>query len=183
LLLIPLLGGLWWLLKNSRSQPAVKAVANAKVAPITPTGTATPQAAAAIPDQQSPNIKLYEERLVADKTRQKVADVAVSKRVETQQTQVSVPIEKERVVIEHTLPSDANLHAGDEKPFEALGKVARIETYEEMPDIHKETFVWEEVSVSKEIEHDTVEAEATLRKEQLDLNIDGTPVIDPASER
>lgn len=187
LFLIPLLGGLWWLLKNRRTDPAIKAVANARVIPIKPVGTATPQAAPVILDDQFPNLRLYEERLVADKTRQKVGDVAVSKRVETEQAQVSVPIEKERVVIERTILTDAGTVAipdADSRegvsdlalPFEALGEVARIETYEDIPDIHKETFVREQVSVIKEVEHDTVEAQATLRKEQLDL--DGAPVVD-----
>jgi len=193
LFLIPLLGGgLWWLLKNRRAGPAVEAVANARVVPIAPVGTATPQAEPVILDEQSPNLKLYEERLVVDKTRQKVADVAVSKRVETEQAQVSVPIEKERVVIERTTLTDAGTVTDTDfregvsdlaLPFEGLGEVARIETYEETPDIHKETFVREEVSVRKEVEHDTVAAQATLRKEQLDLDIDTTPVVDTTGDR
>jgi len=36
--------------------------------------------------------------------------------------------------------------------------VARIETYEETADIHKEAFVREEVKVKKVVEHETVEA-------------------------
>lgn len=181
LFLIPLLGGLWWLLKNRNSGLPLKAVANARVVPITPVSTTTSQADPVILDEQSPNLKLYEERLVADKTRQKVGDVAVSKRVETEQAQVSVPIEKERVVIERTTLTDAGTVEDVSDlplPFEVLGEVARIETYEDIADIHKETFVREQVNVRKEVEHDTVEAQATLRKEQLDLDINGAPVVD-----
>lgn len=42
--------------------------------------------------------------------------------------------------------------------------------YEETPDIHKETVLREEVKVKKVVEQDTVEAEETLRREELDIN-------------
>lgn len=44
--------------------------------------------------------KLHEERLIADKQRNKAREVSVNKRVETRPVEVSVPVERERVVIE-----------------------------------------------------------------------------------
>lgn len=67
------------------------------------TGLAWEQAKPATRDawnRADANIKLYEERLVADKKRAKTGEVAIGKRVETETANVSVPIEKERVVIE-----------------------------------------------------------------------------------
>jgi len=46
--------------------------------------------------------------------------------------------------------------------------------YEETPDIHKEAFVREEVRVRKVVEHDTVEAQETIRREELDVNTEGS---------
>lgn len=169
LLLLPLLGGLlWWLLKRSRPAPAIAP----KVVPVPPPAPVAP----VILDEQAPDIKLYEERLVANKTRQKVADVAVGKRVETEPAQVSVPIEKERVVIERTTPTDAGTVKSGDVAF-GVGQ-ARIETYEEIPEIRKEAFVREEISVSKEVERETVTAQETLRREELDIDMKGNPVID-----
>lgn len=97
------------------------------------------------------NLKLYEERLIANKTRQKTGEVAVGKRVETEAAKVSVPIEKERVVIERTTPTGAGTAiAPDDMAFQE-GEVARVEVFEETPDIRKEAFVREEVSVRKEV--------------------------------
>lgn len=50
-----------------------------------------------------------------------------------------------------------------------------MEVYEETPDLHKETFVREEVRIKKEVEHEMVEAEETLRREELDLDVQGRP--------
>ena len=176
LFLLPLLGGLlWWLLKN-RSQPAIAPVATT----IIPTPPPSP-APAIVPVEEPPSLKLYEERLVADTTRQKVGDVAIGKHVETEQAQVSVPIETERVVIERIVPTGMEASAPDADFRE--GEVARIVTHGETPDIHKETFIREEVSVRKEVEHNTVEAQATVRKEKLDVDTNGAPVVDNRGER
>ncbi len=178
LFLLPVLGGLlWWLLKN-RSQPAITPVATTTIP--TPPPSPAPVPAPAIVPVEEPPIKLYEERLVADTTRQKVGDVTIGKHVETEQAQVSVPIETERVVIERIAPTDLGASA-PEADFRE-GEVARIVTHEETPDIHKEAFIREEVSVRKEVEHNTVEAEATVRKEKLDINTDGAPVVDNRGE-
>ncbi len=178
LLLIPLLGGLlWWLLKRSRPAPAIAPVAAPKVVPISPPAPVAP----VVLDEQAPDIKLYEERLVANKTRQKVADVAVGKRVQTESAQVSVPIEKERVVIERTTPTDTETVKSSDVAF-GVGQ-ARIDTYEEIPEIRKEAFVREEINVSKEVERETVTAQETLRREELDIDIKGNPVIDTDARR
>jgi uncharacterized protein (TIGR02271 family) len=131
-----------------------------------------------INERDHQNVKLYEERLIASKTRQKAGEVAVNKRVETETARVSVPIEKERIVVERT-PG-----AGVGTPVDAgvadfqQGEVARIEVYEEVPDIHKETIVRESVNVRKEIDRDTVNAEEQLRREELDVDTQGHPVVD-----
>jgi len=130
-----------------------------------------------IKESTNPSLKLYQERLIANKTRQKTGEVAVGKRVETETARVSVPIEKERVVIERTTPTgSAAVTPGSEAFHE--GEVARMEVYEETPDIHKEAFVREEVRVTKVVDQDTVTAEEQLRREELDVDTQGRPVID-----
>lgn len=127
-------------------------------------------------DTNHQNLRLHEERLIASKTRVKTGEVSVGKRVETETTRVSVPIEKERVVIERVASTgEATVVPGD--AFQA-GEVARVEVYEETPDIRKEAFVREEVRVRKQTEQETVTAEETLRREELDVDTEGRPVVD-----
>ncbi|MBE9181570.1 DUF2382 domain-containing protein [Oculatella sp. LEGE 06141] len=131
-----------------------------------------------INEQNHQNLKLYEERLIANKTRQKTGEVTVGKHVETETQRVSVPVEKERVVVERTTPTGAGtaVNPGDASFRE--GEVARMDVYEETPDIHKEAFVREEVKVRKEVDRDTVNAEEQLRREELDVNTEGRPNVD-----
>lgn len=128
-------------------------------------------------EQDHQTLKLYEERLIANKNRQKAGEVTVGKRVETQMAQVSVPIEKERVVIERSAPTAGDHMVSTGEADFREGEVARVEVYEETPDIHKEAYVREVVNVRKEVDRDTVNAEETLRREELEINSDGHPVV------
>ena len=128
-------------------------------------------------DRDHQNLRLYEERLIANKQRQKTGEVIVGKRVETERAQVQVPIEKERVVIERTSADVGRPVAPGEAAFNQ-GEVARVEVYEETPDIRKEAFVREQVNVRKEVDRDTVNAEEEIRREELDLDTQGRPVVD-----
>lgn len=128
-------------------------------------------------DQDHQNLRLYQERLIASKTRQKVGEVAVGKRVETETAQVSVPIEKERVVIERTPGSETNAAVAPGEAFRE-GEVARVEVYEETPNVQKEAFVREEVRVQKVVDQNTVTTEDQVRREELDIDTEGRPVID-----
>ena len=129
-------------------------------------------------EQDHQSLKLYQERLVANKKRVKSGEVAIGKHVETETARVSVPIEKERVVIERVTPTDAGRTVAPGEATFGKAEVAHVEIYEETADIHKEAFVREEVKVSKVVEQETVEAQETLRREELDVNTDGTSVVD-----
>lgn len=128
-------------------------------------------------EQNQQGLKLYQERLVADKQRRKTGEAVISKRVETEKAQVSVPIEKERVVIERTAPTGQTAIDPSQVNF-GEGEVARVEVYEETPDVHKETVVREEVRVRKEVERDTVNVNETLRREELNVDTQGRPTVD-----
>ena len=130
-----------------------------------------------VSDRDGQTLRLYEERLIANKERRKAAEVAIGKRVETETARVAVPVEKERVVIERTTPHDVSpIDAGN--PDFREGEVIRMDIYEETPDIHKETVVREEVRVRKVAEQDTVTAEETLRREELDIDTQGRPIVE-----
>ncbi len=127
-------------------------------------------------DQQT--LKLYEERLVATKNRRNTAEVTIGKHIETETAQVSVPIEKEQVVIERVTPANAGTSVSPAQDVFREGEVARMQVYEETPDIRKETVVSEEVRIRKEVERDTVEAQETVRREELDVNTQNLSDVD-----
>lgn len=121
-------------------------------------------------EQDHKNLKLYEERLVATKSRVKTGEVTISKELYTEMVTVSVPVQRERIVIEHSNgETDTKTMSPAEADFRE-GEVTRMDIYEEVPNIHKETVLREEVKVKKIVEQDTVEAEDTIRREELDVN-------------
>jgi len=120
-------------------------------------------------DRDHQKLKLYEERLVANKTHHKTGEVVIGKRVETETARVSVPVEEERAVIERVTPEDAGTPINPEAAF-GQQEVVRMELYEETADIKKQTFLREEVNIRKEVETDRVEATETLRSEELDVH-------------
>ncbi|MEM7554741.1 MAG: DUF2382 domain-containing protein [Cyanobacteria bacterium P01_A01_bin.84] len=126
--------------------------------------------------QNHQDLKLYEERLIASKDRFRTGVVSVGKRVETETAQVSVPVEKERIVIERSNPTEVRPVEPGNVNFQE-GEVARVEVYEETANIEKQAFVREEVSVRKEVERDSVDVKEQLRREELDVDVDGKPNV------
>jgi uncharacterized protein (TIGR02271 family) len=129
-------------------------------------------------DQNASTLKLYEERLLSSKTRQKTGEAVISKHVETETATASVPIEKERVVIERMPASGTGMMPTTGTDAFKEGEVARMDVYTEVPEFHKEAYVREEVKVSKVVDTETATAQEQLRREELDVNIDGHPVVD-----
>ncbi|MEA5619670.1 DUF2382 domain-containing protein [Cronbergia sp. UHCC 0137] len=127
-------------------------------------------------DRNHQTLKLYQERLIANKHRRKVGEVAVGKHVETETARVSVPTEREHVVIERVTPEDAGRTVPASEANFREGEVARMEIYEETPEIRKEAFVREEVRVKKVVEQETVESQQTIRREELDVNAPNLPI-------
>ncbi|HHP7230507.1 MAG TPA: YsnF/AvaK domain-containing protein [Xenococcaceae cyanobacterium] len=125
--------------------------------------------------QDAENLKLYEERLVVDKERHKAGEVNIGKRVETQEAEVVVPVNEERIVIERTENTNGTVVNPNQVDFSDR-EVARMDVYKETADIEKQAFVREEVNVRKEVEHDSVSAQETIRREELDVEADGDVV-------
>ncbi len=123
------------------------------------------------------SLKLYEERLIANKQRQKAGEVSIAKHVETETARVAVPVEKERVVIERNSPASTKPASAPNDAFRS-GEVARMDIYEEKADIQKQAVVKEEVRVKKVVESNTVEATEQIRREELDIDTQGRPVVE-----
>jgi uncharacterized protein (TIGR02271 family) len=130
-------------------------------------------------EREHQTLKLYEERIVANKKRVKTGEVTVGKHIETETAQVSVPVEKERVVVERITPVQVETTIAPSDDVFREREVARVDVYEEMPDIRKQAFVREEVRINKVVEQDTVNVEQQIRREELDINRQGRSVVEP----
>lgn len=128
-------------------------------------------------------VKLHEERLVVDKNRQKTGEVSLGKHTETDTVQVSTPVEKERVVVVSVPLDGEKVTTSTGDSFDDRQETARVEVFEETPHVHKETFVREEVGIAKETTHKNVNTEETLRREELDVDSQGRPMVDNRTHR
>ncbi len=143
-----------------------------------PVGTVPPSPQ---PIADNDAVRLYEEKLQVEKTRQKTGEVAIGKHVETEVANIAVPVEKERLIVERVdLPEADRFVQPGEADFRD-GEVARVDLYEETPNIQKQAFVREEVTMHKEVDQKVVKAEETVRREELDVNVQGRPRVDGAA--
>lgn len=127
-------------------------------------------------EQNHQTLRLYEERLIANKQRRKMGEVTVGKHVETDTARVSIPVEREHVIIERVTPDDAGRTVSSSEANFREGEVTRMEIYEETPEIRKEAFVREEVRVKKVVDRDNVESQETVRREELDVSSPNLPI-------
>jgi len=110
-------------------------------------------------------IQVQEERLRADK-QVNTGEVNVRKEVHTEHKQISVPVEREEVVIERRPVSGAG--TGNIKAEEI-----RIPVKEEHVRAVKDTVVKEEVSVGKRKVHDTQTVSGDVKKEEVIVETEG----------
>ena len=111
-------------------------------------------------------VQLKEEQLRVTKTPVETGDVRVRKEVHTDHKTITVPVEREEVVIERR-PASGHT-TGDIKAEEI-----RIPTKEEKVHVSKETVVKEEVHVAKRKVQGTEQVSEDVRREELVVDTDG----------
>ena len=109
-----------------------------------------------------------EERLTVDKTTQEAGRVSVGKHVEEDRQSVDVPVEREEVTLErHAVDRPAT---GDTLTEDSID----VPVYEENVETGKEARVVEELEVGKRTVTDTEHVEDTVRREEFDIDDDGS---------
>jgi uncharacterized protein (TIGR02271 family) len=111
-------------------------------------------------------VQLREEQLRVTKTPVQTGDVKVRKEVHTDHKTVTVPVQREEVVIERR---PAAGHATGDVRAEEI----RIPVQEEKVNVTKETVVKEEVRVGKRKVSDTKDVSDDVRREELVVETDG----------
>jgi uncharacterized protein (TIGR02271 family) len=112
-----------------------------------------------------------EERLRVDKERVETGHARLRKYVETEDVQFTVPVRRERVVVEREPITDADRAAA--LSGEEFSETEReVTTFEERPVVTKETVPVERVRLTTEVETDQEVVSETLRKERIEEDID-----------
>lgn len=125
------------------------------------TRTAATSKATAVSDRTDRTVELKEEKLWTHKEKVAAGDVTLRKEVHTERQTVSVPVEREELVIERRA---ANRPAtGTDISTEEI----RIPLTEEQVRVSKEAVVQEEVTVGKRKVRDTETVAGDVRKEEL----------------
>jgi len=117
-------------------------------------------------------VKLHEEQLKANKETTSNA-VGIRKEVHTEQKPITVPVQREELVIERRAVNKSG------NPSDIDTDEIRIPLKEEHVTVGKETIVKEEVSIGKRVVTDNKTVTGEVRSEELVVDSDGkTKVTD-----
>ncbi|MEM8502092.1 MAG: YsnF/AvaK domain-containing protein [Cyanobacteria bacterium P01_D01_bin.1] len=135
-------------------------------------------AAVDIEENNSRPIQLYEERLVTQTQRVKTGEVKISKRVVTDSASADIPVTKEKIVIEieSIYTGETRIDIGEARAAED-GSV-HMDIYEEQALSCRRIIPYQNVSVRKEVVADTVTAQEVLRREEVEIAAQGTPLVE-----
>ncbi|WP_216324764.1 PRC and DUF2382 domain-containing protein [Deinococcus aestuarii] len=117
-------------------------------------------------------LQLLEERLTVNKEKYRAGSVQIGKRVETHQETVSVPVQREEVIIERHPVSNPQPVQGDVLSSSGTETV-RVELEAERAQVSKQAFVTEEVEVGKRVVTEQQTVTDTVGREVLEVNETG----------
>jgi uncharacterized protein (TIGR02271 family) len=117
------------------------------------------------------SVVLNEERAQARTVSQEAGRARLRKYTTTDTETVSVPVTKEKLVVERT--PVAGEGAVSSSPIQDTDQVEEITLREERAVVDKETVAREEVSLAKEQVTETEQVSAEVRKEHADVDVDG----------
>ena len=118
----------------------------------------------AIKDAYDRTLKLHEERLKVNKTSEQAGEARIRKEVITEHQQVTVPVQREELVIERHTVNKVVPGGGHMTSSEAE---VRIPLREEHVTVGKETVLKEEVSIGKKVTTENKTVGAEIKHEEL----------------
>jgi len=134
----------------------------------TSSNKATTTTGYATQNQEGQTLTVHEEELHARKTPVQTGEVRARKEVVTEQQTLSVPVQREEVVIERR-PASGKASAADLRPGEEI----RIPVKEEKVRVEKDTVNKEEVHIGKRKVQETENVSGTVRKERVKVEKEG----------
>lgn len=121
-------------------------------------------------------LRLREEQLEVNKQEVQSGEVVINKEVREEQKTVNVPVEHEEVYVERRPVTDGTLDAKDAGPI-TDGETIRIPVVEEQVEVTKKPVVTDEVVIGKRTVTETQQVQDTVKKEDVQLDKDGNPLV------
>jgi uncharacterized protein (TIGR02271 family) len=114
-------------------------------------------------------IQLYEEHLVTSKQRIKTGEVKISKRTVTEQSNTTIPLTREKIIIEieSIYGGETRVNFGDAEVAE--DGAVRMDIYEEQAEVCRRIVPYQTIAVRKEVVEEVVAIQQTIRREELDV--------------
>ncbi|PTA69759.1 PRC and DUF2382 domain-containing protein [Deinococcus arcticus] len=122
--------------------------------------------------QTPQRLRLLEERLQVNKDRYVAGQVQIGKHVETRTENVTVPLEREEIVIERHVVSDGRPVSGD-VTLGAATETMEVTLEAERANVSKQAYVTEEVEIGKRTVTEQQTVSETIGREVLDVNQTG----------
>ncbi|MBZ9711954.1 PRC and DUF2382 domain-containing protein [Deinococcus multiflagellatus] len=126
--------------------------------------------------QTPQRLQLLEERLRVNKDRYVAGQVQIGKHVETRTENVTVPLEREEIVIERHVVSDARPVSGN-VTLGAGTETVEVTLEAERANVSKQAYVTEEVEIGKRTVTEQQTVTETIGREVLDVNQNGQVAV------
>ncbi|WP_342046218.1 YsnF/AvaK domain-containing protein [Bacillus sp. OTU530] len=123
-------------------------------------------------DNQVQKLQLHEEQLDISKTWIQTGEITVRREVVTEIKRIEVPVVREELVIEKKILDAKSLDQQAEHT-----ETIRIPISEERIEITKHPTALEDISIYKNTVEEIVQIDETLKKEILDVNTTGSPIV------
>lgn len=123
-------------------------------------------------DNQVQKLQLHEEQLDISKTWIQTGEITVRREVVTEIKRIEVPVVREELVIEKKILDAKSLDQQAEHT-----ETIRIPISEERIEITKHPTALEDISIYKNTFEEIVQIDETLKKEILDVNTTGSPIV------
>ena len=123
-------------------------------------------------DNGRTRLRRYEEDLDVSKVQRESGDVTVSKRVVEDTKTVEVPIRREEVHIERRPVTDASMSATGSTDEAFTDQTITVPVMEEDVEIRKVARPVEEIEITKTATDETRTVDATVRREEFDIDDD-----------
>jgi uncharacterized protein (TIGR02271 family) len=138
----------------------------------TTTGTTTQTTGTTGTTSDEAAVVLNEEKLDVGTRSEEAGRARLRKYTTTDTETVSVPVTKEKLVVERTPVAGEGQVSST--PIQDTDQVEEVTLREERAVVGKETVAREEVSIAKEQVTETEQVSAEVRKEHADIDVDGT---------
>lgn len=121
-------------------------------------------------------LRLREEQLEVNKQKVRSGEVVINKEVKEEQKTVNVPVEHEEVYVERRPVTEGTLDAKDAGTI-TDGETIRIPVVEEQVEVTKRPVVTDDVVIGKRTVKETQQVQDTVKKEDVELDKDGNPLV------